>query len=57
MEAKEELIINTNYFPFLVRDETYQRLFAVQTVPEFKIWFKDKEITDIELVQILQRAE
>jgi hypothetical protein len=51
------LTINTKFYPIIFKDETYQKLFAIQTVPDFKIWFKDKEISSVEMVQLLQRAE
>jgi len=59
-----DFIVNQNeksfgvvYYPILFATKQYDKLLAVQTQPNTKFWFKDEEVTEVELIQILERAE
>ena len=41
-----------NYYPFVLRSHAYEKLFAIQTIPETKYWFKDEEVTIEKLIHI-----
>tara|TARA_R110002012_G_scaffold274272_1_gene460485 strand:- start:45 stop:197 length:153 start_codon:yes stop_codon:yes gene_type:complete len=41
------------YCPIYISTNKYKKLFVVQSKPEHKIWFKDKEITAEQLAEIL----
>jgi len=45
-----------NYYPILLRSHAYEKLLAIQTIPETKYWFKDEEITIEKLIHILETA-
>jgi hypothetical protein len=47
---------NIWFYPIVIKDENFEKLLAVQTKPEVKYWFKDKEVTLSELIEILKKA-
>lgn len=44
---------NVREYPIYVTSDEYEKLLVIQTKPEYKIWFKDKEIDSNKLVEIL----
>ena len=44
-------------FDWLFQDETHTILFAIQTNPERKFFFKDKEVSQDEMMEILQSLD
>lgn len=47
---------NSRYYPVVIKDENFEKLLVIQTKPEVKYWFKDKEVTLGELIEILKKA-
>jgi hypothetical protein len=45
-----------NYYPIVISDGGFKKLLAIQTGPIVKYWFKDKEVTIEELIEILKKA-
>ena len=46
----------TNYYPITLSSKAYDKLLAIQTKPDTKYWFKDKEVSIEELINILETA-
>lgn len=44
-----------NFYPIWIRSEKYKKLLCIMTVPEYKIWYKDQEVTVEELIEILNK--
>ena len=44
---------NVREYPIYVTSDEYEKLLVIQSKPEYKIWFKDKEIDSDKLVEIL----
>lgn len=59
--------INTTYkamidnniiaYDLLIKSETYNRLLAIQTSPAKKYWFKNKEVTKKQIIDILESVD
>ena len=49
--------VNPCYYAIYYSNEKYKKLLAIQESPEIKYWFKDKEITNEQLFDILERAK
>ena len=43
------------YCPIYISNNEYEKMFVIQSNPEHKMWFKDKEITVEELAEILNK--
>ena len=54
-EQQIELSNESNFYPILISSPEYKKLLAVMTRPEYKIWYKDEEITQEQLIEILSR--
>lgn len=50
----EAIKVYHSYFPVFIKSENYKMLLAVQTEPETKYFFKDKEISIDELIEKLE---
>lgn len=46
-----------NHYPIVMRSKEYEKLFVIQSHPEVKYWIKDKEVTELELLQIIESIE
>ena len=46
----------TSYYPITLSSKAYDKLLAIQTKPDTKYWFKDKEVSIEELINILETA-
>ena len=55
-EVKKLDTENVRNYPIYVTSNEYEKLLVVQSKPEYKIWFKDKEIDSDKLVEILLNA-
>jgi hypothetical protein len=56
----ENLKIKVNegiFYPIIIQDENFKKLLAIQTQPEVKYWFKDREVSIEELIEILKKVE
>ena len=54
-EQQIELSNESNFYPILISSPEYKKLLAIMTRPEYKIWYKDEEITEEQLIEILSR--
>lgn len=41
------------FYPIYISSPEYKKLLCVMTQPEYKIWYKDEEITQEQLIEIL----
>lgn len=57
MENLKIKVNDGNFYPVVIKDENFKKLLAIQTQPELKYWFKDKEVSFEELIEILKKAE
>lgn len=46
---------DTNFYPIHISSPEYKKLLAIMTQPEYKIWYKDEEVTQEELIEILSK--
>lgn len=46
----------TSFYPLIIQDEEYTKLFAFQTEPEKQFWFKNEKVSEQELIEILIQA-
>jgi len=44
-------------FPIIISNSLYEKLLAVQSYPEEKYWFKDKEIEFDKLTELLESIQ
>lgn len=44
-----------NFYPIWISSEIYKKLLCIQTKPELNIWYKDEEITQEQLIEILSK--
>ncbi len=47
----------SRFFPIVIQNQQYQKLFAVQTKPYVRYWFKDREVTQQQILDILHNAK
>ena len=45
---------DAKHYPIWLSSEKYKKLLCIMSHPEYKIWYKDVEITNEELLQILK---
>tara|TARA_B110001454_G_scaffold218628_1_gene247209 strand:+ start:2308 stop:2487 length:180 start_codon:yes stop_codon:yes gene_type:complete len=56
MKSGVKILDTENIYPLYVTSNEYEKLLVIQSKPEYKIWFKDKEIDSDKLVEILLNA-
>ena len=56
MKSEIKILDTENVYPLYVTSNEYEKLLVIQSKPEYKIWFKDKEIDSDKLVEILLNA-
>jgi len=44
-------------YPLWIRSEKFNKLLVIQNTPERKIFFKDKEITEAQLIKYLEQHD
>lgn len=46
---------DAKHYPIWLSNEEYKKLLCIMIHPEFKIWYKDEEITSEQLLEILNK--
>lgn len=44
-------------FPIRIQSKEYKKLLAVQVFPDTKYFFKDKEVTSKQFIEVLEKTE
>ena len=57
---EQQLQIDTSnkepkFYPIHISSPEYKKLLTIMTQPEYKIWYKDEEITQEQLIEILSK--
>lgn len=53
---KVKLDVKSTYYPIYIKTEEYERLLAIQSTPDKRYYFKDKEVSITELIEILSKT-
>lgn len=54
-QLQVELDKEYKFYQIHISSPEYKKLLVIMTKPEYKIWYKDKEVTQEQLIEILNK--